>query len=125
MFNVAIAPNVIAPLLQFPDFEFGVAPRIFYSSIPILDSNNQTGPWVNVSHSSAFGPAPPAIQSFRCSLSLVQQTAILNSTTREVVSLEGAIDKTTSKWQPFSGGFDDFFNTSFANPQGLFNIVRH
>ncbi|KAF8180983.1 hypothetical protein K438DRAFT_1768163 [Mycena galopus ATCC 62051] len=66
----ATTPNVIAPLLQFPDFEFGVAPRIFYSSIPILDSNNQTGPWVN----------------------------------------------------PFSGGFDDFFNTSFANPQGLFNI---
>ncbi|KAF8147513.1 hypothetical protein K438DRAFT_2027718 [Mycena galopus ATCC 62051] len=43
----ATTPNVIGPLLQLPDFEFGVAPRIFYSSIPILDSNNQTGPWVN------------------------------------------------------------------------------
>ncbi|KAF8148724.1 hypothetical protein K438DRAFT_1989092 [Mycena galopus ATCC 62051] len=94
------------------------SPLIFYSTIPILDSNNQTSPWVNL---SGFG-GPPAIQPFRCSLSLVQQTATLNSTTRALVSVEPAINKTISTWQAFSGGSTDFSDIAFANPQGFLDI---
>ncbi|KAJ6459305.1 hypothetical protein C8R45DRAFT_1031032 [Mycena sanguinolenta] len=125
---VYTSPDVVAPLRYgVGDDTFGPlvfpTPSIFYSSVPILDSNNQTVPWVNLSSSSSHPlPGPPAIQPFRCSLSLVQQTAILNSTTRKLVSLELAINKTTSTWRPFSGGVDDLSNIAFANPQGFLNI---
>ncbi|KAF8158650.1 hypothetical protein K438DRAFT_1942608 [Mycena galopus ATCC 62051] len=64
------------------------SPSIFYTTIPVLDSNNNTGPWVNLTGSVG----PQAIQLFRCSLTLVEQTAVVDS------------------------------HTAFANPQGFLNI---
>ncbi|KAF8143701.1 hypothetical protein K438DRAFT_1945748 [Mycena galopus ATCC 62051] len=120
-------PNLVAPLHYTVEDSINVtyydslvfpAPSIFYSPIPILDSNNQTGTWVNLS--SSIGVRE--IQLFRCSVSLVQQTAILNSTTREIVLVEPVINRTTSTWQPFDGGSPDFSDIAFAYPQGFLDI---
>ncbi|KAF8142807.1 hypothetical protein K438DRAFT_1946148 [Mycena galopus ATCC 62051] len=94
------------------------SPSIFYTTIPVLDSNNNTGPWVNLTGSVG----PQAMQLFRCSLTLVEQTAVVDSQSHNLVSLGTSINKTTSTWLPFSGPSDDLSSTAFANPQGFLDI---
>ncbi|KAJ6529300.1 hypothetical protein B0H19DRAFT_1193621 [Mycena capillaripes] len=116
--------DIIAPLhysidtdgnnipIEFP------SPSIFYTTIPVLDSNNNTAPWVNLTGSIG----PQAIQIFRCSLTLVEETAVVDSQSHNLTSLGTSINKTTSTWLPFSGPSDELSSTAFANPQGFLNI---
>ncbi|KAJ7916653.1 hypothetical protein B0H13DRAFT_1870988 [Mycena leptocephala] len=94
------------------------SPSIFYTTIPVLDSSNNTGPWVDLTGSLGA----QAIQLFRCSLTLVEQTAVVDSQSRKLTSLGTSINKTTSTWLPFSGPSGDLSSTAFANPQGFLNI---
>ncbi|KAJ6543283.1 hypothetical protein DFH09DRAFT_1088981 [Mycena vulgaris] len=74
-------------------------PSIFlYSTIPIVDSNLNTGPLVNLSPAM---DASVSIQLFQCSLSLVNQTATVDTQSRQLRALESEIKKTDSKWAPY------------------------
>jgi hypothetical protein len=97
-------------------------PATFYTDIPILDSNNNTGHWVNLSGSIGA----QAIQLFRCSLSLVEQTALLDAQSHELISVVGpAVDKTTSAWQPFAAAHSqNLSDIAFGTPEGFLDIVR-
>ncbi|KAJ7614499.1 hypothetical protein FB45DRAFT_1064740 [Roridomyces roridus] len=102
--RIATSPHSFAPITKFP------SAAIFYTSIPVLDSNNSTAPW--------FKPIDfPAVQIFRCSLTLVEQTVLVDSQSRNFTSF--AFDmpqkKQTSRWLPFSGQLDDLSSAAFAD----------
>lgn len=70
-----------------------------YSTIPIVDSNLQTGPLVNLS--PPMNTSVSSIQLFQCSLSLVNQTATVDTQSRQLQALEPDIIKTASTWAPY------------------------
>ncbi|KAJ7108130.1 hypothetical protein C8R44DRAFT_857713 [Mycena epipterygia] len=70
-----------------------------YSTIPIIDSNNNTGSWLNLTtpmHSSVS-----SIQVLQCSLTVVAQMAIVDSQSRQIFTVEPTIKKTASEWLPY------------------------
>jgi len=75
-----------------------LAVQIFYSTIPILDSNNNTGGSIHLTPS--MNTTVSSIQVFQCSLSLVEQTAIVDAQFRKAVTLQPELRKTTSTWLP-------------------------
>ncbi|KAF7358089.1 hypothetical protein MVEN_00856900 [Mycena venus] len=73
----------------------------FYSSIPIVDSNNNTGGVVDLDPPrGSFDFNLSSLQCFRCFLSVVQQTALLDVETKKVVALYPELVKNTSVWHP-------------------------
>ncbi|KAJ7922451.1 hypothetical protein B0H13DRAFT_1865824 [Mycena leptocephala] len=92
---------------------------IFYSTIPILDSNDFPGPWFNI---GAQGNIVSAIQLFKCSMGLVQQTAIVDSHSRQLLSIHPEITKNTSSWLPFTGKPYDA-EDALVDSRGFLNSV--
>ncbi|KAF7326726.1 hypothetical protein MSAN_02500600 [Mycena sanguinolenta] len=78
------------------------APPVFfsYSTIPIIDSNSNLGPLVELS--PPMNTSVSAIQVFRCALTLVGQVAVLDSQTQQILSVEPDLTKITSKWNPYT-----------------------
>jgi hypothetical protein len=115
--------NIIRDTNSMVDTFLAVFPAqaVFYTSIPVLDSTNNTAPWVNLGESYD----PWGIQLFRCSLSLVEQTAILDAQSRNLTSIGPTINKTASTWLPFTGHSNNLSDVAFRNPQGFLDIVRH
>ncbi|KAJ6484899.1 hypothetical protein C8R45DRAFT_931333 [Mycena sanguinolenta] len=72
----------------------------FYSTIPIMDSNGNRGPLVELS--PPMNTSVSSIQVFRCALTLVSQVAVLDSQTQQILSVEPDLTKTTSKWSPYT-----------------------
>ncbi|KAJ7457691.1 hypothetical protein FB451DRAFT_1183013 [Mycena latifolia] len=72
---------------------------LLYSTIPIVDSNNETGPMVDLSR--PMGNSISAIQILQCSQTLVSQTAVVDSQTRQILSVDKTIEKADSVWHPF------------------------
>ncbi|KAJ7469780.1 hypothetical protein B0H11DRAFT_2043369 [Mycena galericulata] len=74
---------------------------LFYSTVPILDSSTTLGQTYN------FAPpldnATSSIQIIGCTLALVNQSAIVDSQSRTVLSLEPDLNKTTSTWSSYTG----------------------
>jgi hypothetical protein len=62
-----------------------------YTTIPIIDSQGTSGPWLNFT---------PPVQTFQCSQSLVRQTAVVDVGSREVSEIQPSIHKTSSTWLP-------------------------
>ncbi|KAJ7437389.1 hypothetical protein FB451DRAFT_1451653 [Mycena latifolia] len=58
-----------------------------------------------------------SVQAFRCSQSLVPQTAFIDSQSRNLLAVEPALTKTTSTWLPYAGpsDFDMDKNETAAN----------
>jgi hypothetical protein len=94
---------------------------VLYSTIPIVDSNNKLGPSVKL--------VPPmktsvsSLQFLRCSQSLVNQNAVLD-TQSATVMVYPSIEKNVSSWAPFHGPEDGpvdkdgvplFMNSSVGN----------
>ncbi|KAF7357308.1 hypothetical protein MSAN_01326300 [Mycena sanguinolenta] len=73
----------------------------FYSTIPIVDSSGAQGQLVALS--PPMNTSVSAIQIFQCSLSLVTQIAVINSQTNQLITLEPDLNKTVSKWTPYTG----------------------
>ncbi|KAJ7108131.1 hypothetical protein C8R44DRAFT_803673 [Mycena epipterygia] len=70
-----------------------------YSTIPIIDSNNNTGSRLNLTtpmHSSVS-----SIQVLQCSLAFVTQTAVVESQSGQILAVEPTIKKTASEWLPY------------------------
>jgi hypothetical protein len=72
---------------------------VLYSTIPIVDSNLNTGPLVNLS--PPMNTSVSYIQLFRCSLSLVNQTATVDTQSQQLQALGPDIKKTVSTWAPY------------------------
>ncbi|KAJ7437394.1 hypothetical protein FB451DRAFT_178349 [Mycena latifolia] len=94
---------------------------MLYATVPIIDSNNRRGPlldldppmttkaWENNIGWDSNGTAymrVSSVQAFRCSQSLVPQTAFIDSQSRNLLAVEPALTKTTSTWLPYAGPSD-------------------
>ncbi|KAJ6568910.1 hypothetical protein B0H19DRAFT_1373327 [Mycena capillaripes] len=62
-----------------------------YTTIPIVDSLGASGPWLNFTQ---------PVQAFRCTQSLVSQTAVIDAQSRKVLQIRPDIQKTSSTWLP-------------------------
>ncbi|KAJ7605649.1 hypothetical protein FB45DRAFT_1042131 [Roridomyces roridus] len=76
-------------------------PAVFYTSIPVLDSNNNTAPWIKLSDVDS-NAAAKAVQVSRCSLRLIEQTVLVDSQSHNLTSFASEMPQ-TSTWVPFSG----------------------
>ncbi|KAJ7429478.1 hypothetical protein B0H11DRAFT_2406012 [Mycena galericulata] len=85
---------------------------VFYSTIPIIDSAGNVGPWVKLSPS--MNTSVSSIQVFQCSLSLVNQTAVVNAQSRQIHTVEPDFKKTFSTWTAYTGP-QDYGNYSADN----------
>ncbi|KAJ6488783.1 hypothetical protein C8R45DRAFT_992857 [Mycena sanguinolenta] len=76
---------------------------LLYSTIPIVDSDdNDVGAWVDLDPPMITGStALSQIQMFQCSQTLVQQTALIDSQSRQLVTVRPNITKMSSTWLPF------------------------
>ncbi|KAJ7198894.1 hypothetical protein B0H12DRAFT_1081476 [Mycena haematopus] len=77
--------------------DYGV---VFYSTIPIIDSDSEKGGLVALS--PPMNTSVSSIQVIRCSLSLVSQVAVLDSQTLAIHTVEPGFTKTASKWMPYT-----------------------
>ncbi|KAJ7454390.1 hypothetical protein FB451DRAFT_1565274 [Mycena latifolia] len=95
-----------------------------YATIPIIDSNNRRGPLLNLnppmktkawdSNGTTYMRVS-SVQAFRCSQSLVPQTAFIDSQSRNLLAVEPALTKTTSTWLPHAGPSDFVKDQTAAN----------
>ncbi|KAF7367978.1 hypothetical protein MSAN_00863400 [Mycena sanguinolenta] len=92
---VSTQPGMIATASSLGDS----ISAIFYSTIPILDSNGAQGPLVTLSPPT--NTSVSSIQVFRCSLSLVAQVIVMDSQTQQIHTVEPDFTKTTSEWTAF------------------------
>ncbi|KAF7333175.1 hypothetical protein MVEN_02383300 [Mycena venus] len=74
------------------------AAPILYSTIPIVDSNNDTGGLVDLP--LPMNTTVSSIQVFRCFLSLAHQIAFVDAQSRSAVALYPEFSKTLSVWHP-------------------------
>ncbi|KAJ7858585.1 hypothetical protein B0H13DRAFT_2571398 [Mycena leptocephala] len=74
--------SVPALALNGPVYPFSI---VLYSTIPIVDSSLKAGPLVNLS--PPMSTSVSSIQIFQCSLSLVNQTAIVDAQSRQLQTL--------------------------------------
>ncbi|KAJ7733529.1 hypothetical protein B0H16DRAFT_1468119 [Mycena metata] len=73
----------------------------FYSTIPIIDSDDNHPPEVNLTPPMNNTYIPVTfVQLFQCSQSLVNQTVVVDAQSRMVLSVEPEIYKKTSTWLP-------------------------
>ncbi|KAJ7167874.1 hypothetical protein C8R46DRAFT_1350788 [Mycena filopes] len=70
-----------------------------YSTIPIVDSNGHSEGWFNVTDPSPFTTG--TVQIFQCSMSLVNQTATVDSQSNHLLSVGPDFAKTASTWGPY------------------------
>jgi hypothetical protein len=75
----------------------------FYSTTPIMDSNNYLPEVELDSPMNTFADPVSSIQVFRCSQSLINQKAVVDAQTRQILAVEPNIHETTSTWSPHIG----------------------
>ncbi|KAJ7613429.1 hypothetical protein FB45DRAFT_1065029 [Roridomyces roridus] len=103
-------PNVVS--ITFP------SPAVFYTTIPVLDSNNNTAPWIKLN-----GVGAQSIQVFRCSLGLIEQTVSVDAQSHNFTSFAPEtppIEKHASTWVPFSGQLEDLSTAAFSDGKSGF-----
>jgi hypothetical protein len=60
---------------------------VFYSIEPIFDSNSSQAPWIQLPFNAKDGETiPHKVQMFRCALSFVGRTAIVDASSGQLVS---------------------------------------
>ncbi|KAJ6491072.1 hypothetical protein C8R45DRAFT_1213169 [Mycena sanguinolenta] len=77
---------------------------VLYSTIPIIDSDNKLG--ASIELSPPMNSSVAVIQMLRCSQSLVNQKAVVDSQSGHIIMVEPDIHKTVSSWAPYPGPFD-------------------
>ncbi|KAJ7614545.1 hypothetical protein FB45DRAFT_937191 [Roridomyces roridus] len=115
------------PSVDEPDSPFLALHAVFYASIPVLDSNNNTAPWINGTELHPL-PMVRAVQIFRCTLGLVEQTVLVDSQSHNFTSFASntpPIEKHMSMWMPFSEPPTNLSSVVFADgTRGFLDIVR-
>ncbi|KAJ7112154.1 hypothetical protein C8R44DRAFT_882549 [Mycena epipterygia] len=74
---------------------------LLYSTIPIVDSENTSGPSINL-----IPPMNTSIQLLRCSQSIVNQKAVMDAQSWQIITVEPDIEKNVSSWLPYAGPYD-------------------
>ncbi|KAJ7461339.1 hypothetical protein B0H11DRAFT_2312814 [Mycena galericulata] len=92
--GVITIPGIVSTT-GFPDS------LIVYTTIPIVDSRGTQSPSTTLD--PPFNNSVSAIQIFRCSQTLVNQTAVVDAQSHKILAVEPDIAKTTSSWGPYSG----------------------
>jgi hypothetical protein len=77
---------------------------ILYSTIPILDSNNNPGYYFNLT--PPMSPAVTQIQVLECSQTLVSQKAVVWSRSGNFLTVEPELQKNRSVWKPYGSTTD-------------------
>ncbi|KAJ7795962.1 hypothetical protein B0H14DRAFT_2916964 [Mycena olivaceomarginata] len=96
--------GIICPLPDEQRVPSGIPNFVdFYSTIPIMDSDNYHPEVTLNPPMNTFADPISSIQIFRCSQSLVNQKAVFDAQTRQILSVEPNIHKTTSTWSPHIG----------------------
>ncbi|KAJ6620422.1 hypothetical protein B0H10DRAFT_1077202 [Mycena sp. CBHHK59/15] len=91
-----------------------------YSTIPIIDSMGNSASWVNLTSPMSQGLGVSALQLFQCSLSLISQTAIVDARSREMISVEPGIEKTSSRWSQSEMDINEVYNFTLYDIWGSF-----
>ncbi|KAJ7120094.1 hypothetical protein C8R44DRAFT_787605 [Mycena epipterygia] len=86
----------------------------FYSTIPIVDSNNIRGPLVNMN--PPMNHSVSAVQIFQCIHTSVAQTAVVDAQSRQILAVGPELGKSVSAWRPYAGPtniltVEDIFDT--------------
>ncbi|KAJ6536350.1 hypothetical protein B0H19DRAFT_1271138 [Mycena capillaripes] len=71
-----------------------------FSAIPIVDSAGYAGPALKIRPSMGFSVS--SIQTFRCSQSLVHQSAVVSAETGQLLSVQPDLIKSSSTWLPYN-----------------------
>ncbi|KAJ7762980.1 hypothetical protein B0H16DRAFT_1805793 [Mycena metata] len=88
----------------------------FYSTTPVIDSQNDHPPEVNLSPPmNATTPPVSSIQFFQCWQSLVNQTAVVDAQSRLLLSVEPEVYKKTSMWLPSNASGVQLDTTTTGN----------
>ncbi|KAJ7795059.1 hypothetical protein B0H14DRAFT_2921155 [Mycena olivaceomarginata] len=96
--------GIICPLPDEQRVPSGIPNFVdFYSTIPIMDSDNYHPEVTLNPPMNTFADPISSIQIFRCSQSLVNQKAVFDAQTKQILSVEPSIHKTTSTWSPHIG----------------------
>ncbi|KAF7364610.1 hypothetical protein MVEN_00330200 [Mycena venus] len=73
---------------------------VLYSTIPVIDSSNNHAPLVSVN--PPMDTSVSSVQVIRCSQSLVNQTAIVDAQTRQIIAVDNDIKKNSSAWLAYA-----------------------
>ncbi|KAJ6498484.1 hypothetical protein C8R47DRAFT_1193929 [Mycena vitilis] len=76
----------------------GPGPLTLYSTIPIVDSDNQQPPTVDWSLGDG---SPSTAQLLQCVQTLVPQTAVVDAQSRQIIAATPDIRKSSSSWAPW------------------------
>ncbi|KAJ6491201.1 hypothetical protein C8R45DRAFT_1096710 [Mycena sanguinolenta] len=102
-YEIMTTPRGVISSAQNSNISF-VQSVVLYSTIPIVDSNNQLGAPIRLS--PPMNTSVAVIQMLRCSQSLVNQKAVVDSQSGHIITMEPDIRKTISSWAPYPGPFD-------------------
>jgi hypothetical protein len=95
---------------------------VFYSTIPVFDSDDQQGPLVALN--PPMNTSVASIQVFQCSLSLVDQVASIDSQTQQIHTVEPDVRKTTSKWMPSPDVAESDLSDGYQNVTNSNNLIN-
>ncbi|KAJ7698475.1 hypothetical protein B0H16DRAFT_1749695 [Mycena metata] len=71
-----------------------------YSTIPIVDSSNTRGPSITLD--PPMNTSVSTIQYFRCSQTVVRQSAVVDAKSRQLLAVQPEITKNQSTWAPYA-----------------------
>ncbi|KAJ7436170.1 hypothetical protein B0H11DRAFT_1936991 [Mycena galericulata] len=111
--------GVITPI--YADDGILLQSTMFYSTIPIIDSNNVRGPWVNLH--PPMNTSVSTIQLFQCLHDPVNQTAVVDAQSRQIQVVEPDVCKSASTWQPYVGPSHDLTVESIFDIFPLFHKI--
>ncbi|KAJ7192927.1 hypothetical protein GGX14DRAFT_479494 [Mycena pura] len=103
------------------------AAAVFWSTLPILDSNGDMAPQVNLPYPVSGAPdgAAESVELFRCMRTMVPRTATVDAKSRKLVALSEVSDPspTSRFWAPFGDNsaptLDILSNGQMATPEGF------
>ncbi|KAF8143704.1 hypothetical protein K438DRAFT_1945750, partial [Mycena galopus ATCC 62051] len=93
---------------------------LFYSPIPILDANGESGPLMNVTGLGDGTPVPD-VQIFRCSAEAVKPRVIVDAQSRRPIYIDQEMNNTPSVWAPVNASSDTSTDLNLGPEQALAN----
>ncbi|KAJ7192920.1 hypothetical protein GGX14DRAFT_479462 [Mycena pura] len=111
--------------LSFDGKSRTAAAAVFWSTLPILDSNGDMAPQVNLPYPASAAPngAAESVQLFRCMRTMVPRTATVDAKSRRLVALSEVSDPSPTFWAPFGDNsaptLDILSNGQMATPEGF------
>ncbi|KAJ7764389.1 hypothetical protein B0H16DRAFT_1526900 [Mycena metata] len=88
-------PGIISAIITEGLFQY----MIFYSTVPVVDSSNNRGPFLSPSENGTF-------QFIACTQTPVSQVATVDAGSRQLLAVAPDIRKTDSTWGPYTGPND-------------------